>query len=419
VWNLGQLSEPKLYWSLDEVRPAAQIPTEQAVKDELWEKLGEAVERQLIADVPVGIFLSGGIDSSVIAAVAQRRRREPLTTFTIAVEDPDFDESAYARTVASHLKTHHIEKLLSRDALFHYVDRALDCLDEPLADPSVLPTYLLSELAREHVKVVLGGDGGDELWSGYPTYWAHHWGNLYGHFPKVLRQGVVSPLVSRLPLNLRYQSFEWKAKRFFLRWDEDSRRRHLRWMSSTDLPLLRRLLPGGPSEPASLADGISLPETDAGNALLALDFKTYLPGSVLAKVDRASMAHGLEVRPPFLDAEIVDFSFSLPSRLKQRKKIGKYLLKAAAQGKLPDEILHRKKKGFGIPLARWLRGPLEARVKRVLAESPAWDGGVLSREAFQLAYDSLVSSREDTSKPLWALLVLDHWMRKESLHVIE
>jgi asparagine synthase (glutamine-hydrolysing) len=292
------------------------------------------------------------------------------------------------------------------------LDLALDKLDEPMADPSFLPTFLLSRLAARHVKVVVGGDGGDELWGGYPTYRAHLYADVYRRVPGWVRKSVVRA-VGMLPIDERYQSLEWKLRRFTERWDDDPVVRHLRWMSSVDLPDLARALPSAAGiRPATL--DAPLPETaDTLARMLALDFTTYMPGSVLTKVDRASMAHGLEVRPPLLDDRLVDWAFSLPSRLKlSGRGQTKFLLKLAARGKLPDEIIDRPKKGFGIPLATWLRGPLKERISDVVASSPLWQTGALDRGTFEGWNRDHQALRRDHSKPLWALLVLDHWFRR-------
>ena len=179
--------------------------------------LRAAVKSQLISDAPLGVFLSGGIDSSLVAAIAAKESVEPLKTFSIAFEDPDYDESCYARMVANEIGSRHFEQTLSEDSLLATVDRALDCLDEPIGDASILPTYLLSRLAAEHVKVALGGDGGDELWGGYPTYRAHRYAKLFAHVPGMARDRFIAPLINRLPVRHRYQSMEWKLKCFVLR----------------------------------------------------------------------------------------------------------------------------------------------------------------------------------------------------------
>jgi asparagine synthase (glutamine-hydrolysing) len=410
TWSEGRLSAPEPYWRLSFGAVEPPRSTRDAART-TWARLGDSVEAQLMSDVPVGVFLSGGIDSSCVAVLAQQRARRRLKTFSIAFEDPTFDESRFARIVAGQIGSEHVEERLGAHNLLEVVDLALAGLDEPLADPSYLPTFLLSRLASRHVKVALGGDGGDELFAGYPTYGAHRVARLYGRIPG--RRRALHGLVAGLRERDRHQSLEWKLKRFVLRWDDDPARRHLRWMSNLDVADLSRAVPSlAGSLPPTLAASHPL-AADWLDAMLALDFTTYLPGSVLTKVDRASMAHGLEVRPPMLGREVVDWAFSLPSSLKLRRGTTKYALKIAAAGHLPSGILHRPKKGFGIPLRAWLRGPLRVRVDRALGESPLWDSGVLDRSAFR-EWARLNGARiGDHSKCLWALVVLDEWVRRE------
>ncbi len=410
IWQDGNFGLPHAFWEMPAPGPAPAKP-DSVLAAELWSDLGRAVSAQLVSDVPVGIFLSGGIDSSCVAtaAVAAGGR---MKAFSIGFENASFDESAYARMMAERLDVEWISETLHERNLLDVMDVALDHIDEPLADPSFLPTFLLSRLAARHVKVVVGGDGGDELWGGYPTYRAHRYAEIYKRVPAWIRKYVVGGAVGRLPINDRYQSLEWKLRRFTKRWDDDMVTRHLRWMSSVDLPDLARAIPAAKGMlPATLA--APLPETDDSlQRILALDFSTYMPGSVLTKVDRASMAHGLEVRPPLLDDALVQRAFSLPSSYKVRKGVGKYLLKLAARGKIPDEIIDRPKKGFGIPLAAWLRGPLRDRMEEVVAHSPALDRGILDGDVFRQWNRDHQKKRADHSKPLWAMLVLDHWFRR-------
>jgi asparagine synthase (glutamine-hydrolysing) len=417
-WVRGRAKAPAPYWRLEDAigRRADGTPARaRPLARELWSRLDGAVERQMVSDVPIGVFLSGGIDSSCVALLAQRHSSKPLKTFSIAFQDPTFDESGYARLVARQIGSDHVEERLQTSNLLDVVDIALARLDEPLADPSYLPTFLVSRLAAAHVKVVLGGDGGDELFGGYPTYRAHRLARLYRLVPRGLRSGPLTRFVSNLPERDSYQSLAWKLKRFVLRWDDEPRRRHLRWMSNLDLSDLPKGVPlSSGIPPATLESGApALP--DAMNAILALDFLTYLPSSVLTKVDRASMAHGLEVRPPMLDNEIVDWIFALPSSLKVGPLGTKVLLKRASRGKLPDEIIDRPKKGFGIPLAAWLRGPLRQRLDAALQRSELWSSGLLDREAFGSWAALHAARRGDYSKALWALIVLDEWVRREKI----
>src|SRR4051812_15536613 len=407
-WERGRLETPRPFWQVPAPGPAPAESGEQLGR-RLWAGIERSVEAQLVSDVPVGIFLSGGIDSSLVAAAAVKRAGTRMKAFSIGFEDGTFDETSYARMVAKQRGVEHVTGTLSEETLLDIVDAALDRLDEPLADPSFIPTFLLSRLAARHVKVVIGGDGGDELWGGYPTYRAHRYASVYRRVPAWIRKYVVGGAVGRLRIDDRYQSLEWKLRRFTKRWDDDMVTRHLRWMSSVDLPDLARAIPAAKGMlPATLT--APLPETDDSlQRILDLDFSTYMPGSVLTKVDRASMAHGLEVRPPLLDDALMARAFALPSSYKVRRGVGKYLLKLAARGKIPDEIIDRPKKGFGIPLAAWLRGPLRERIEEVVARSPAFDRGILDGDVFRAWNRDHQAKRADQSKPLWALLVLDHW----------
>ena len=410
-WENGRLEPPRRFWQVPPPRASAP-EDEPALAAALWTEMSDAVRRQLVADVPVGIFLSGGLDSSTVATLATAHAPGRMKAFSIGFEEADFDESGYARQVAERLGVEHVVEMLHERNLLDVVDEALGRLDQPLGDPSFLPTFLLSRLAARHVKVVVGGDGGDELWGGYPTYFAHLYAGVYRHVPALVRDRVVRRLVEWMPVSDRYQSLEWKLRRFTGRWDEEATTRHLRWMSSVDLPDLPRAVRGADGvPPPTLA--APLPETDDPlHRLLALDFTTYMPGSVLTKVDRASMAHGLEVRPPLLDNQTVDWAFALPSRFKVRPNRTKLLFKRAARGHLPDAIIDRKKKGFGIPLAAWLRGPLRDRLESLLAASPAWDAGLLDQAVFAGWNRQHQARQADHARPLWALLVLDSWLRR-------
>jgi asparagine synthase (glutamine-hydrolysing) len=405
LWNDRKQFEPRRFWKLC----VSHCGGEKGSRHQLLAKLHSAVKSQLISDVPVGVFLSGGIDSSVVAALAQEHSPHRLKTFTIRFEDPQFDESDYANLVAQRIQSEHIEETFSEQSLLNDFEKALSCLDEPMADSSILPTFVVSRLASRHVKVVLGGDGGDELWAGYPTYKAHRAARMYRFMPRFIRTGLIDPVVRKLPVRHGYQSFEWKAKRFALRWDDEPSLRHLRWMSSTDIPALREAIESF----TEISPELHPPAHIRGlNDLLALDLATYLPGSVLTKVDRASMANGLEVRPPLLANELVDFAFSLDASCKLAGATSKALLKRAAADLLPAPIIRRRKKGFAIPLARWLRGPLNGRLRDVIRSSPLWNTGVLSQFAFSRWQREHEDMRHDHSRPLYALLVLDDWYRR-------
>lgn len=417
----GHVHDERRYWQVPRVPTAAGSPTAQSESvRELRRVLKETLEQHILSDVPLGVFLSGGLDSSVIAALAHqrlsRRGGKPrLQAFCIAFEEASFDESAHARAVSSHLGLEHVERVLSPHAMLDVVDEVLHHLDEPLGDHSIVPTYLLCRLASQHVKVALGGDGADELFGGYPTYVAHaRHARALAPLVRAARAAFGSPslgrLLDRVPASDGYQSLDWKLKRFVGRWDDDVARRHLRWMSSLDLPALAEVM--GPrlhGEPATLREGSHWWGDPIATAT-TLDFATYMPGSVLTKVDRASMAHGLEARPPFLDEGVLALARRLPSAAKVRGSTGKVLLRQAARSLVPAAILERKKHGFSVPLASWLRGPLAPRLDAILEDSPVWTA--LDRAPFARWRDAHRSRRGEHAKALWALLVLDRWMRK-------
>lgn len=402
LWRPGERASRRSF-----LEKAAPLPRPSPA--DLWRVLGDAVESQLMSDVPLGVFLSGGLDSACIAALAKERSATPLTSFSIAFDDPTFDESAHARETARHLGIEHVEETLTEDGLLEVIEPVLAQLDEPLGDHSIVPTYVLCRLAARHVKVVLGGDGADELFGGYPTYRAHAFharlaAPLLARFPPE----AIRWLLGRIPSSDGYQSLDWKVKRFLGRWDSDVRRRHLRWMSALDLPELREAMGARFTAPATL-EGAS-EQRDPVALAMHLDRETYLPGSVLTKLDRASMAHGLEARPPFLDEELVALAGRVPRSDAVRGRTGKRILRAAAARALPPGIVGRKKHGFSVPLAAWLRGPLAPRLERTLRESPAWS--VLEPAAFRRFAEEHRARRGDHAKGLWALLVLDAWMRR-------
>ncbi len=386
--------------------------------EELRATLGDAVEAQLMSDVPLGVFLSGGLDSSMIAALARerlgRRGGGRLAAFCVAFDEAGFDESSHARRLSSHLGLEHVEERLSVDAMLEVLETVIDRLDEPMADPSIVPTYLLARLAARHVKVALGGDGADELFGGYPTYRAHQLharalGPLVRGARGLVGEERLRELVARLPSNDGYQSLDWKIKRFVGRFEDDAVWRHLSWMSSFELPTLAAAMGERFVVPPLLALAHPHLERDASTAM-ALDFATYLPGSVLTKLDRATMAHGLEARPPFLDERVLALARRTPLHAKLRGGVGKAILRDAARPLVPRKILARPKHGFAVPLARWLRGPLAPRLDAILEDSPVWTA--LHRAPIAALVEAHRARRGDHAKALWALLVLDRGLRK-------
>jgi asparagine synthase (glutamine-hydrolysing) len=349
------------YWEFT-FQTSNDIPPEpEAVwGEELRHLLSQAVKRRLISDVPLGIFLSGGIDSSAILAfVAAQMPPEQIQTFSIGFHEPTFDESGYARAVAKHFGTDHHEELLSTDTARELVSRVLWRLDEPLGDSSVIPTYQLCEFSRRYITVALSGDGGDELFAGYDPFRALQLASWYNKIaPTWMKRGMRS-LAELLPVSEKNMGFDFKIKRA------------LRGASYS--PPLWNPVWLGPLEPNEVSDLFNEPvvvedlydeaidaweKSSSDNAIdKTLEFyrRFYLQDDILMKVDRVSMMNSLEVRAPFLDNDVVDFARKIPYQFKYRNGQTKYILKKALEGVLPNEVLYRKKKGFGIPLTSWLR----------------------------------------------------------------
>jgi asparagine synthase (glutamine-hydrolysing) len=417
VWEKGVVRITR-YWASPFPMPeVADEPVERAAR-RFWGLFRDAVARHRRSDVPLGVFLSGGADSSsVAAALCEVEPAGNVHTFSIGFEDPSFDEGPHSRAVARHLGTDHHERTFSVAQVYELLPEVATWLDEPFGDASILPTHLLSRFARGEVKVVMGGDGADELLAGYPTFEAEKAAGLYRRLPRPARV-LAEAAVGRLPVDHRNFSFDFKLKQFLRGAAEPLPLAHQRWLGSFSGPELASLLADHGNGKAVAVDveaehlalaGALAPWADPLNRSLALYQETYLPEDILTKVDRASMACGLEVRAPFLDTVLVDAVQRMPAGFKYGQKQTKRLLKAAVSGRLPRSILSRPKKGFGIPVARWLRGPLAPMLGRLL------DPQRLGRQGLFRADDVARRIREhqagvrDHRKPLWTLLMFQLW----------
>jgi asparagine synthase (glutamine-hydrolysing) len=374
--------------------------------EELRARLRDSVRAHLIADVPVGVLLSGGVDSSLLAALAAQESGEAVHTFSIGFEERSFDELGDARSVASMYGTRHEELTLRPDAAL-LLPRLAETFDEPFADSSALPTYLVSELAARHVKVALSGEGGDELFGGYYTYAADLLALRVGRFAPGVR-----PLVERLPSSSRRASFDYKAKRFVRGAALPPLERHHAWKEIFS-PDVRAELTRRRSgyDPVDLLRA-RFEETDGAELLTRLqdvDLGTYLVDDLLVKTDRASMAHSLEARVPYLDPIVAGLAQSLPTRLKVRGLRKKVLLRKAAAPLLPRRIVYGRKRGFSIPAAAWLRGELEPFARDVLAPDTLRRQGFFRPEPVERLIDSHVAGEEDLSRQLWGLLAFTLW----------
>ncbi|MCP9455881.1 MAG: asparagine synthase (glutamine-hydrolyzing) [Nitrospira sp.] len=391
------------YWDFV-IEPFDQVPAdaEDLWAEELRALLDKAVRRRLMADVPLGAFLSGGIDSSAVAAFAVRHiGRERLKTFSIGFEEATFDESHHARRVADHLGTEHHVETLSMDRARLLLPEIVERLDEPMGDSSLLPTYLLCQHTRRHVTVALGGDGADELFAGYDPFRAVRWARLYDKLvPKPLHAGI-RHLMARLPVSHRYMSLDFKIKRTLRGLSYPAQYWLPVWMAPVDPEELADLCGGPVDLEEEYSEAIEQWEacrsTNPIDKVLQFYTKLYLQDDILVKVDRASMMHSLEARSPFLDIELVDFVRRIPACFKFRNGRTKYLLKRALAPILPQEILERSKKGFGVPIGRWLQqGALDFRNAA---------NGLLNRSFTERMLARHISGREDQRAYLW-----NEWM---------
>jgi asparagine synthase (glutamine-hydrolysing) len=411
--------EPRRYWDV-RFTCDSRISLEDAAS-ELNRRLEESVKLRLISEVPLGAFLSGGVDSSAVVATMARVSPERVNTCSISFDDPAYDETRFAELVATRYATRHrVDHVASED--FDLIDELARVYDEPYADSSAIPTYRVCQLARRHVTVALSGDGGDESFAGYRRYQLHlAEERLRSSMPLAVRRPVFG-LLGRL-----YPKADWaprvlRAKTTFEALARDSVEAYAQTMGFVREPLRRQLFSarfqaslGGYRAADVFARHAARAGTDDPLALVQyLDLQTYLVGDINTKVDRASMAHSLEVREPLMDHPLVEWLATLPASLKLRGNEGKYLLKRAMEPHLPHEIMYRPKMGFAVPLSRWFRGPLRERLRgalqgEVLAATGMFDAGTLRH-----LVDAHLSGRRDYSTPLWTLLMFDAFLRNES-----
>lgn len=411
------------YWSPPAgPRREGPVPSFRAAASALRGRLEEAVRSRLVSDVPLGVFLSGGIDSSTVAALAARRG--PVDTFSIGFDEPSFDESAHARAVARHIGSRHHERVLRAAEMPELVPRLGTVLDEPIGDASIVPTRLLCAFARETVTVALGGDGGDELFAGYPMHAVQPLASLARRVPGTVRSAIAGA-IRRLPVSHRNFSPGFKASTFMRGAGERPPLNHVLWMSSFSPAEQQALLTPEVLEQVDPADTAFAPvnaawELSAGAPLLLramhLDATTYLPNDILTKVDRAGMSVALEVRAPFLARDVVQFALALPAGYHMRGLRGKRLLRAAVADLLPPSILRRPKKGFGIPVGAWLTGSLRPLLTDVLSTDAVAAAGLFRAVAVERLVREHLNGRADHRKPLWTLLVFELWRRSLQSH---
>jgi asparagine synthase (glutamine-hydrolysing) len=377
--------------------------------EELRSRVRDSVRAHLVSDVPVGVLLSGGVDSSLLAALAAEESSEPLRTFSIGFEERSFDELADARLVAKRYGTRHRELVLRPDAAL-LLPALAEAFDEPFADSSALPTYLVSQLASSDVKVALSGEGGDELFGGYHTYAADLLAERVGGVARFAR-----PLVERLPSSSRKASFDYKAKRFVRAAHLPPLERHHGWKEIFSADARAELTARRVAfDPVDLLRA-RYEETQGAEELARLqdvDLGLYLVDDLLVKTDRSSMAHSLEARVPYLDTVVTNLALALPTRHKVRGLSKKVLLRKAAAPLLPRGIVHGRKRGFSIPAAAWLRGELEPFARETLSPDVLRRQGFFRPEVVDRLIDQHVSRREDGSRQLWGLLAFTLWYER-------
>jgi asparagine synthase (glutamine-hydrolysing) len=417
IWQNGEV-KIRQYWSLDFTKKI-EIGEEEAERRTL-ELLGEAVKIRLMSDVPLGAFLSGGVDSSAVVGLMSQFSTSPIKTFSIGFDEQDFSELEHARRVAKHFGTDHHEFVVKPDAI-EVLPMLVRHYGEPYADSSCVPTYYLSKMTRQYVTVALNGDGGDECFAGYERYAAMRLAETYHHLlPRLLRDDLVQPVIEALPMPSITRSRMGKFRRFLTVMGKPRTERYLRWTSALSEELKYELCtPAFLARAGGNASVEYLQPWFAGNGsvdivdrALKADTESYLPNDLLVKVDIASMAASLEARSPFLDHKFMEFAASLPANYKLHGLTSKYVLKRALRKLVPEENLSRSKMGFGVPIPHWLRGELKEFLLETILSERACKRGYFKPEVVRRLATDHIERRCDYAPQLWTLLMLELWHRE-------
>ena len=384
----------------------------------LLDLLKKSIARRLVSDVPLGVFLSGGIDSSsIVALMAELMPADRIKTFSIGFEEKSFDESSHARSVAKLFGTDHHEKIFTPAMMLETLPEVWNFMDEPFADASVLPTYMLSKFTREFVTVALGGDGGDEIFAGYDPFLAHRVADLYRGIPAIIRNKVLEPLFSALPVSTKNMSVDFRIKQFLKGIPHPPAVRNQVWLGAFDMAEQQKLFTQDGREHLVGYDPYDEIQKscrgtnfrDGLDQIIYLYSRYYLGEDILTKVDRASMSASLEVRAPYLDEEFAEHVNNLPSKYKLHGFTRKYLLKKSLEQKLPKQILYRRKKGFGIPLAKWLKKDLKPMLLDVFSPARIRRQGLFDAKTVETLLRDHFDGRKDNRKPIWTLLMFETW----------
>ncbi|REJ75485.1 MAG: asparagine synthase (glutamine-hydrolyzing) [Acidobacteria bacterium] len=416
IWKNGQIRTER-YWKPD-FSKKIRISEEEAV-EETSRVLQESVKLRMISEVPLGAFLSGGVDSSTIVALMARVSDRPVKTFSIGFEEQDYSELKYARKVAEHVGAEYNEFIVKPNAL-EVIPKLVEHYGEPYSDSSAIPTYYVSQETRKHVTVALNGDGGDESFAGYERHAAMRLAEFYQRVPSALRTALFEAPISVLPTSEIKRSRIRDVKRFLSAARLAAGPRYSRWMTTFDderksalySSQFRSQLNGNGSR-SVFADWLESDEAEGiVDRCLLTDMMTYLPNDLLVKVDIASMANSLEARSPFLDHKVIEFAASLPEELKMRRIATKSLLKKVASQLVPREVIYRPKMGFGVPIGNWFRGELKGFIRDILQSNEARSRGLFKQEEVDRMTEEHVSAKKDHTFQIWSLLMLELWFQK-------
>jgi asparagine synthase (glutamine-hydrolysing) len=369
------------------------------------ELMERAVEKQVMSDVPVGVFISGGLDSSILATLAAKVIGvDRVHTFSAQFAEESYDESGDAAMLAERIRTRHVPVPIDQETLLDALHNVVRGVAEPLADPAILPTFLLARTAHQHVKVILSGEGADELFGGYPTYLGHKFAPIYDALPEFAR-AALRRIVQGIPASSRKMTVEFLLKKFVTDAEKPWIERHLAWFGTgLSSEVYTSAPPAMPDLPAIPAD------RDALTGAMLLDYRSYLRDNLLVKVDRATMLSSVEARAPFLDRDVTRFALSLPPDFRVRRTTTKWLLKKAAEAWLTDDVIYRRKRGLSVPIASWINHGLRADVDRLLAPERLRGDGLVNEKYVASLLAEHRAGHANHAKPLWALVMLQYWL---------
>jgi len=415
-WKDGKI-ETQRYWRPDFTKKI-KISEEDAI-EETTRILRESTRLRMISEVPLGAFLSGGVDSSTVVALMAQESSRPVKTFSIGFDDQDYSELKYAKRVADHVGAEYNEFIVRPNAL-EVLPTLVEHYGEPYADSSAIPTYYVSRETRKHVTVALNGDGGDESFAGYERYSAMRIAEIYRRIPSVMRNALIEGPINLLPTSELKRSRVRDAKRFFKAANLPRTERYMRWMSTFDSEAKSGLYTDefrnaiGDRDASTILDKWFAGANGSGvlDAAMLTDQMTYLPNDLLVKVDIASMANSLEARSPFLDHNVIEFAASLPENLKMQRFETKSLLKKVASRLVPSEVIYRRKMGFGVPVGKWFRGEMKDFVKDALLSPTALNRGIVRPDMIKKYVNEHVAGERDHSFQVWTLLMLELWFQR-------